>query len=173
MSYVFLDALKTEKHYFKSRRYISIELDKIKKLNLKYDETHREFDIEIKETLLKTYLDKMENRKDWIRYILSVSSFLALLQALSVVYVGFIQNYLNSNQIYLLVFSILFFAICAGVVLLESRIFHNNKAEALKLYLIIKNHNYEEIIKERDAVLNPKANYEKGSPMDYLFGSDD
>ena len=63
MSYIFLDALKTEKIYFKSRKYISIELDKIKNLNLKYDEKHREFNIEIKETLLKTYLDKMENRK--------------------------------------------------------------------------------------------------------------
>lgn len=173
MSYIFLDALKTEKIYFKSRKYISIELDKIKNLNLKYDEKHREFNIEIKETLLKTYLDKMENRKYWIRYILSVSSFLALLQTLSVVYVGFIQSYLNSSQIYLLVFSILFFVTCASALLLESRIFHKNKAEALKLYLIIKNHNYEKIIEERNAALNPIINYEKGSPIDYLFGNDD
>lgn len=173
MDYIFLDALKTEKFYKKSSHYLSYELVKIRDMKLIYNDIHKAYDIDLYEKKLISILDKLEGRKTWIRILLSIISFFAVLQFFSVIYVAFIQNYLNSDQVNLMVLSAIISTVSISALVFEHQKFKKNKYEALKLFLIVKNHNHLAIIKEREAALNPRMSYKKGSPMDYIFGSDD
>lgn len=173
MDYIFFNALRTDKIYRKSNQYLLPKLNEINDLQLIYEEKHKITDISFKEKQLIYFLDKLEDRKTWLRVLLYLISFLSTIQFVSVIYVAFIQTYLNSDQVNLLVMSAIISILSIGALFLEHRKFQKNKYEALKLFLIVKNHNYLEIIKEREAVLNPRVSYEKGTPMDYIFGSDD
>lgn len=173
MSYIFLDALKTEKLYKEAQGYLSDELIKIQDLNLKFNSIHKTHDIEFKEKQLIFYLDKLEKRGIWLRFIMVLILFITLIQLFSCVYIAFIQSYLNHHQAYFLVLSTLISALCAFFLYLEHRNFQRNKHKTLKLFLEVKNHNYSKIQEERHLALNPKRQYSKNSAMDLLFGEDE
>ena len=173
MSYIFLWAMKTEKYYGRASRYITSELNKINDLKLYYNEIHKVHDIDSHERNLKYYLDKLESRSDWIRGILIFISLITLMQFIIVIYAAFDQKYLSSSQTNLLVTSFIIFLSSSFYLLWEYKNFQKNKYEALKLCLMVRQHNFKKIRDEHEAKLNPKQKYEKGSPMDYLFGDDD
>lgn len=173
MSYTFLDAMKVDKFYAKSTRYISSELEKIKYLHLKYDDFQRVYDIKSKEKDLTYYLNALEKRPTGLRLVLTFLLGISFLQLSSVLYVAFDQSYLNSRQVTILVISFLLVLISLGILIFEYKKFQNNKFRALKLFLIVKHHNYQAIIEERSSKLNPRPKYKKDSPMDYIFGEDE
>ncbi|NAS08125.1 hypothetical protein [Acinetobacter haemolyticus] len=173
MSYIFLWSMKTEKYYEKAGRYITSELNKINDLKLHYNEIHKIHDIDSHEQNLKYYLDKLENRSDWIRGVLILILFVTLMQLVVVIYVAFDQKYLNSSQVSLLATSFILFISNSFYLLWEYRNFQKNKYEALKLFLMVRQHNFKKISDEQEAKLNPKRKYEKNSPMDYIIGNDD
>ncbi|MBI1450406.1 hypothetical protein IL972_00440 [Acinetobacter sp. FL51] len=173
MSYIFLWAIKTEKYYEKAGRYIALELNKINDLKLHYNEIHKVHDIDCHERSLTYYLDKLESRSDWVRGILIFISLITLMQFIVVIYAAFDQKYLSSSQTNLLVTSFIIFLSSSFYLLWEYKNFQKNKYEALKLFLMVRQHNFKKIRDEHEAKLHPKRKYEKGSPMDYLFGDDD
>lgn len=172
MSYIFLDAMRVDRFYEKSTRYLSIELKRIKDLNLKYDDFQKTYDIECHEKKLKNYLDTLEKRPTWLRVFLAVVLFISFMQLSSAVYVAFDQGYLNSRQVNILSFSFLLVIFSLAVLILEYKKFQSNKFNALKLLLIVKHHNHQAILEERSEKLNPKIKRQDGSAMDYLFGED-
>lgn len=172
MSYIFLDALRTEKFYKNSGRYIQNELNKIKDLNLIYNDIHKVYDISTSEKILKHYLDKLENRSVWLRSISVIVLLISFIQFLVVIYIAFELSNLNVDQTNLLLVSFSLVAINSVYLSWEYKKFQNNKHEALKLFLMVKSHNYQLIINEREAKLNPRIKYKEGSPMDLLFGED-
>lgn len=172
MGYIFLGALRTDKHYKRADRYITSELNKIKDLKLKYNEIHKVYDVEFTERSLIYYLDKLEGRGDWIRGLLIFISLLTLMQFVIMIYAAFDQKYLNSNQAKLLVMSFTVFVSSTTYLIWEYKKFQRNKYEALKLFLMVDHHNHKKIIEEEEAKWNPKVKYTKGSPLDFLFGED-
>lgn len=173
MSYIFLWAMRTEKYHKRASRYITSELNKINDLKLHYNEIHKINDIDFYERNLKYYLDKLENRSDWIRGVLILISLVTLMQFVVVVYAAFDQKYLNSSQTNLLATSFMIFISSSFYLLWEYKSFQKNKYEALKLFLMVRQHNFKKIRDEHEAKLNPKRKYEKGSVMDFMFGEDD
>ena len=173
MSYIFLWAMKTEKYYGRAGRYITSELNKINDLKLNYNEIHKVHDIDFYERNLKYHLDKLESRSDWVRGILIFISLITLMQFIVVIYAAFDQNYLNSSQTNLLVSSFIIFLSSSCYLLWEYSNFQKNKYEALKLFLMVRQHNFKKIRDEHEAKLYPEQKYEKGSSMDHLFGDDD
>lgn len=165
--------MRTEKYYEKAGRYITSELNKIDNLKLHYNEIHKVQDIGIHERELKHYLDKLEGRSDWIRGFLILLSLVALMQLVVVIYTAFDQKYLNTSQANLLAISFIIFTSSSFYLLWEYKNFQRNKHEALKLFLVVRQHNFKKIRDEHEAKLNPKRNYEKGSVMDFMFGEHD
>lgn len=173
MSFIFLWAMRTERYYKKASRYITSELNKIDNLKLHYNEIHKVHDIDTCERELTYYLDKLENRSDWIRGLLILISLVTLMQFVVVIYAAFDQKYLNSSQANLLVTSFIIFISSSFYLLWEYKNFQRNKYEALKLFLMVRQHNFKKIRDEHEAKLNPKREYEKGSVFDFMFGEDD
>lgn len=173
MSYIFLDAMKVDRFYAKSSRYLSNELNKIKDLHLKYDDFQKVYDIESKERDLTYYLNALEKRPTWLRVVLAFVLGISFMQLSSAIYVAFDQGYLSSRQVNILVISFLLVLVSLGILIFEYKKFQDNKFRALKLFLTVKHHNHQAIIEERNSKLNPRPKYKKGSPMDYIFGEDE
>lgn len=173
MDYVFLDSIKVDRYYEKCIRYLSSELKKINDLGLKYSNHNEIKDIEFQEKNLVLYLDILEKRPTWLRVIFSLVLFGSFMQLSSGIYVAFDQGYLNSRQVNIITISFLLTIASFAYLFYEYRKFQENKLKALKVFLIVRHHNYQKIIDEREAKLNPRPKYKKGSPMDYLFGEDE
>lgn len=173
MDYIFLNALKVDKPYIKAQKFISDELKKLEDFQLEYSERHCVTDIAFKESVLLSYLQKLENRHEILKLIACIILFISFMQMVVCIYFSFDQGGLNSHQSNLLTASFAIVLATTSYLLYEDRKFKETKNKALKLFLVVRNHNYEKILKEREEKLNPRQSYPKGSPMDYLFGDDD
>ena len=173
MDYIFLNTLKVDKPYLKASRYIIGELDKLDKFQLEYIEKHKASNLELKENLLRLYLQKLENRLDVPRAILGLILFISFIQLSVCVYFAFTWGGLNSHQANVITISFLLVIISSLLLAIEFKRFKENINEALRLFLIIRHHNSQKIIDERNKKIDFKVAYKKGSPMDILFGGDE